>query len=32
MPAYARASEEKYHVVYAELMIRNEYPSLNKLD
>ena len=32
MPAYARASEEEYHVVCAELMIRNEYPSLNKLD
>ena len=32
MLAYARASEEEYHVVCAELIIRNEYPSLNKLD
>jgi len=32
MPAYARASEEEYRMVCAELMIRNEYPSLNELD
>jgi len=32
MLAYARASEEEYHMVCAELMIRNEYLSLNKLD
>jgi len=32
MLAYARASEEEYHMVCVELMIRNEYLSLNKLD